>query len=320
MGRQGNVPRSLFSLCDDIWILICTVYLRLPDLCRLDSAIGNIRLRKWFLTDILGSRNSMFLRENPLCSDTAFCLAQSSIHGPLPGSGAMKWIHLRRLHLATLFMPPATYPLTDESMKVRNILFDLIGSNQLDRLEIIDINRSCLFLFPLSDLIGGCYKTLKILDVRLDTMRGDQWFHESVQMQIVIMAKCKKLIAFAASGYESMNTIEAVVVNNPDLRVFVFGPLTPTYAVLSVINACHKLEHVVMSGVTKIGPSCLWRRYTCRSAISSSAALSPRIGQSGTCADTTVAFQLCFWMVALRSITVRCNLLGRISFSSLTSA
>lgn len=192
----------------------------------------------------------MFLRENPLCSDTAFCLAQSSIHGPLPGSGAMKWIHLRRLHLATLFMPPATYPLTDESMKVRNILFDLIWSNQLDRLEIIDINRSCLFLFPLSDLIGDCcYKTLKILDVRLDTMRGDQWFHESVQMQIVIMAKCKKLIAFAASGYESMNTIEAVVVNNPDLRVFVFGPLAPTYAVLSVINACHKLEHVVMSGV-----------------------------------------------------------------------
>ena len=252
------VENQFFALPDDVWKFLLTEgYLILRDICVFDSALTEHARRPWFLQLL---KECLFLREKPLEPGRIFDLRLTSIYGPLPGFGAMIWLGKRGMHLATLFLPQCLDDVSHamshaESCRVRFALSRLIEGGLLDRLEIVDLNRARFQLFLLRPILLACASTVRRVDVRIEATEMSSILEENMtetyQSIVQCLSTCRKLDAFASSGFESDRTMAAMTSGNPGLRVLVMRGLPPAIAEaipISSITLSNKLEHIVLQG------------------------------------------------------------------------
>jgi hypothetical protein len=153
-------PGNLLDIPDDLLFDIFTIYLRLEDVCGLDSALCNKRRRAEFL-ELVSRRVLLFNREeiNALGPDMT-----TEVHRRL-GAAALRWILKRGIHLASFRL--AYSSITARQECIRESVTSLALNGSFDKLESIDLyNCSYIKDKDVASIISKCYGSVKGIDIR----------------------------------------------------------------------------------------------------------------------------------------------------------
>lgn len=283
--------KGLFGLPDDVWVLILTDgYLILRDIARFDIAIGDRELRVWLLS-LIRSPKCEFLRERPhvgLLPDMhtgEYDLTRSSIYGPLTLQ-KMMWLVLRRMHVASLFLPKIT---DDEEAtceyfaRVRMVIMEMLELHLLDRLEIINIHGSSSYMCNSVYLSSsGLFSTYTKLDA-LITITGIDVSsvviplirERSRDVRCVVVAPSSSTTEETSASFESLcignrrilsltldgcdhiitdASLGVIAENLPGLRyISLAGNSNITKSGINVlVTRCRGLEHIVVRDCMKL--------------------------------------------------------------------
>jgi hypothetical protein len=243
---------------------ILTEWLRMEDVCHLDSALCQKwrRRREEFLA-LLATKVLLFNREE------IKVLVDPNQDDPFThralGAAALSWILKRGIHLASLRLPYSrvTFSAEQESIRVESIreaVASLALHGHLDKLETIHLSY-CSYIkdADLTSILSKCYSSVKSIDIR-----GCIHLNESAAAHI---KRCTKLEAFTPKGNESAADMVEIFKACRKLRKVDFGSLGPRLTdevVQSVAVDCPLLEHlglgccyaVMDAAIRKVAESC----------------------------------------------------------------
>ncbi len=207
--RPKLPPGALFAIPDDLLADIYTIWLRLKDVCRLDSAVCSKIWRPPFLR-LVSTKVLRFNREEidvlvgiNLCTST-------HQHLELP---EMNWILKRGIHLATLRVYLNYFSKSVDSKWIQSFdvaIKDLLKEGHLDKLETLDMAGDCSYIKDavLAAILEKSYNSLTCIDLRFSGLTKSSAAH---------IKRCTGLEAFAAKGNESSRDMVEIVQSCPKL-------------------------------------------------------------------------------------------------------
>jgi len=238
--RPKLPPGALFAIPDDLLADIYTIWLRLKDVCRLDSAVCSKIWRPPFLR-LVSTKVLRFNREEIDVLDDFFLSTITHQYLELP---EMNWILKRGIHLATLRVYVDSYRISKSGSnripKAFDVaITDLLNEGRLDNLETIDMCGDCSYIkdAELAAILEKSYSTLKCIDLRYSCLTKSSAAH---------IKRCTGLEAFAAKGNESAADIVEIVQSCRKLRKLNLSLCNEilTYEVMqSVATYCRDLVH-----------------------------------------------------------------------------
>jgi hypothetical protein len=229
-------PGHLLNIPDDLLYDIFTIYLRIEDVCRLDSALCQKKPRRYFL-HLLATKFLLFNREE-INILTDFNYEHRLAHRPLCVA-ALEWILKRGIHLASLCLPRCY--LTTEEPRIHDAVNSLALNGRCDKLESISLSDcSHINEDDLATIISKCFQSVKNIDVRGGGLRVSS---------AADIKRCTKLEAFSPKGNESPAEIVEIVETCLKLRKLDFfgfrGRLTDG-VLQSVAAHVSQLEHLCL--------------------------------------------------------------------------
>jgi len=251
--RPKLPPGALFAIPDDLLADIYTIWLRLKDVCRLDSAVCSKIWRPPFLR-LVSTKVLRFNREEidvlvgiNLCTST-------HQHLELP---TLNWILKRGIHLATLRVYLNYFSKSVDSKWIQSFyvaITDLLNEGHLDKLETIDMfGDSYIKDADLAAILEKSYNSLTCIDLRYSGLTESSAAH---------IKRCTGLVAFAAKGNESSRDIVEIVQSCPKLRklnLSQFENRLTDEVVQSVATYCRDLVHLDVRGCNAVSDAAIIR-------------------------------------------------------------
>ncbi len=237
----------MLDIADDIWYDIFTEWVKIEDVCRLDSALCHKKRRPAFL-QLISLKVLLFNREeiNVLERDS---LIRSEL-----GAASLKWILKRGIHLASIYLPYHYGLNATDEQSIRDVVASLVLDGRFDKLEMISL-CACTYIkdADLAAILLKCYGSVKSIDIRQCGLTKSSAVH---------IKRCTKLEAFAASGNESAADMAEIFQACPRLRKVVlsdYGSRLTDEVVLSVAAYCPLLEHLDFGGCFVVSDSAIRR-------------------------------------------------------------
>ena len=231
-------PGALLAIADDLLADIYTIWLLLPDICRLDSAVCAQWLRPNFLR-LVRTKVVRFLREiyNPLAG-RFFSL---QIHGELR-SRSMVWILKRGINLASLRLPDFDRITQEEKEEIRTAVTSLLNQGLLDKVETIDIFRGNYIRdHDLAAVLEKGFATVKSVDIRQCVGLGRSMAQE--------LKRCTELEVFRPNGDETIVEMKEIFQVCKKLKTVIIGYAHSTSELIQCIaEHCRLLAHLDVSG------------------------------------------------------------------------
>ena len=236
----------MLDIADDIWYDIFTEWVKIKDVCRLDSALCHKGRRPAFL-QLISLKVLLFNRE-----EINVLERESFTHSAL-GEASLKWIQKRGIHLASLHLP-CDYGLdASDEQSIRAAVASLVLDGRFDKLEMVSL-RACTYIndADLAAILSKCYGSVKSVDIRACGL---------AESSTVLVKRCTKLEAFAASGNESAADMAEIFQSCPRLRKVVLSTFGSrlTEVVLSVAAYCPLLEHFDLGFCSAVSDSAIRR-------------------------------------------------------------
>ena len=255
---RPKIPSGgLFAIPDDILADIYTIWLRLDDVCRLDSALCSKIWRPPFLR-LVSTKVIRFLREEIDVLDHILC---TTTHKALT-LPALEWILERGIHLASLRVRIVHHGISKEDeVHFGRILFALLNEGRLDKLETINFDR---FSYYIKDADIAAILAKSYISMKSIVMHGCN-ISESSAAHI---KRCTGLEAFAAYGKESVAELVEIVQSCRKIRKLnisrFFDKLTDE-SLQSVATHCRFIEHLNIeycfavsdAAIRRVAESCL---------------------------------------------------------------
>jgi hypothetical protein len=222
----------VLDIADDIWYDIFTEWVKIADVCRLDSALCHKGRRPAFLK-LISLKVLLFNREEINVLEGA-----SFTHSALR-EASPKWILKRGIHLASLHLP-ASYRTIGADLKIiHDAVSSLVHSGSLDKLEMVSLFR-CQYIddTDLAAILSKCYGSVKSIDIRGCGL---------IESSAVHIKRCTKLEAFSTNGNESVADLAEIFQACPRLRMVdlsAFASRLTDEVVLSVVARFRLLEHL----------------------------------------------------------------------------
>ncbi len=235
----------MLDIADDIWYDIFTEWVKIKDVCRLDSALCHKGRRPAFL-QLISLKVLLFNREE---INVLEMNQESFTHSEL-GEASLKWILKRGIHLASLRLPDHRLNATDQQ-SIRDAVASLVLDGRFDKLEMISL-RACSYIkdADLAAIFLKCYGSVKIIDIRACGL---------IESSAAHIKRCTKLEAFAANGNESAADMAEIFQSCPRLRKVVLGSRLTDEVVLSVAAHCPLLEHLDFGYCSAVSDSAIRR-------------------------------------------------------------
>ena len=231
--RQKLPPGALLAIIDDLLMDIYTIWLRLKDICRLDSAVCAKWLRPNFLR-LVSAKVMLFLREKIDVLDHKSLTTTKHEALRLP---ALNWILKRGIHLATLRLPTIGDISRSEQECICAVLASILNIGLLEKVEVINFKGCDYLSYISSEIIDQSSKSLKSIDIT-----GTPYFPRNI-------GYCEGLEAFAATCVLEQSIV-AVIGSCKKLRMLVcsFGSNLSDGTMQSLQVHGRQLEHVFLEG------------------------------------------------------------------------
>ena len=243
--REKLPPGALMGLPDELLADIFTIWLLLPDVCRLDSAVCAKRWRSDFLTLILTNR-IRFLREEIDVLDSKSLSTKT--HGALSFPAA-KWVLLRKIHLVSLCLPCDENITDTDQAEIGELIISLLNNGLLDKLETVALTN-CTYLerTDLAKILSKNFSTIRSLDIT-------GWGSPGPNFSSKYIKGCTGLKAFCPKGNEVPEYMVDIIKSFRKLQKLSFyavGETITNDVVQSVADNCHSLEHLDLTYCTDI--------------------------------------------------------------------
>ena len=230
--RPKLPPGALFAIPDDLLADIYTIWLRLDDVGRLDSALCSNKWRPPFLR-LVSTKVLRFLREEIDVLDSTYLCSRKHKALLLP---ALAWILKRGIHLASLNLATMHSAI--------GVIKSLADEGRLDKLE--NLNGCCLDNEIIAIVLDKSYGSLLSIDLGCK------------QTNMVRMAlRCTRLEAFAAQGNESVADIVEIVQSCRKIRKLNLRRFGGRLLDLTVVASCRLLEHLDVGGCTAVSDAAI---------------------------------------------------------------
>lgn len=226
--RPKLPPGALLAIADDLLADLYTIWLRLRDMCRLDSAV----CAKWLRPDfrrLVSTKVLRFLREEiELMSWAKF---RTIAHEEL-SLEKLRWISKRGIHLASLCIPG----YEDEQESIRTTISCLVDEGLIDKLETIDL-FGCKFFkdADFAAILGKSYASIKCIDIQDCKLTENSITH---------IKRCINLEGLAAYGDESPADMVEVFQSCPKLRKLDLQRFRDILTIQGVADHCPLLENL----------------------------------------------------------------------------
>jgi hypothetical protein len=237
-------PGHLLDIPDDLLFEIFTIYLRLEDVCGLDSALCNKRRRAEFL-ELVSRRVLLFNREE---IDVLEPRMTTKVHNRL-GAGALRWILKRGIHLASLRL---YFISAAEQESICESVASLALTGCFDKLETIDL-FACSYIenADLAAVLSKCYGSVKSIYIQRCGL---------IESSAAHIKCCTKLEAFAPNGNESAAELVAIFEACRKLRgvdLNAFEHRLTDEVLLSLAAQCPLMEHLGLAGCTSVSDAAI---------------------------------------------------------------
>ena len=264
-------PGALLAIADDLLADIYTIWLLLPDICRLDSAVCAKWLRPDFLR-LVSTKVVRFLREETYTPLAGIWFSVNKTHRELKIK-SLNWILKRGINLASLRLSRPLWVLSDritltspreEETSICTAVASLASAGLLDKIETLDI-RDCGFIrdSDLAVVIEKSYKSIKHIDIRnCDSL---------TERKAAEIKRCTGLETFQPYGNETAVEMKDIFQACNKLKtVFLELSHSTPDIMRSVAKNCRLLEHleaignnVCDEGIRLVAESCPLLEYVC---------------------------------------------------------
>ena len=248
--RPKLPPGALFAIPDDLLADIYTIWLRLKDVCRLDTAVCSKIWRPPFLR-LVSTKVLRFNREEIDVLDGFNLSTTTHMALRLP---TLNWILKRGIHLASLRLPDLHKGNEAEKKSIRAAVSSLVSEGRLDKLETIDF-KCCSYIkdVDLAAILTKSYASMKSVDIR---------YYGLAESSVAYIKRCTGLEAFAAQGNESTFDMVEIFQSCRKLRKLnlslCYNILTDE-VVQSVAAHCRFLEHLNIGGCYAVSEAAIIR-------------------------------------------------------------
>jgi len=235
---------------------ILTEFLRLEDVCRLDSALCNKSRRHDFLQLV----STEVLRFGAPYDRTSPSFVRMTT------IGEMHWIMRRGMHLVSLGVPPSSADLSSvDEEGIHNAVTSLANQGSINKLECLSLRRCCFMTDnSVVSVLTKCLNSLKTLDLRGSALADDDvegWgITESTSEYI---KQCTNLSTFFSSGNDRMIEIAQSCRNIRDLNLSSFADKLTDDTVMKVVVHLPTLELLCLSGCKSITDDSIKMVATC---------------------------------------------------------
>ena len=240
---EGKLPPgALLAIADDLLADVYTNWLRLDDLCRLDSAVCAKWLRHHFLR-LISTKYLRFLRE-----EIDVTAVSKRTHEALR-SNSLNWIIKRGIHLASLRLPWSSdcYISGCEQTSIRAAVASLVEFGLVDKLETIDIFLN-LYLKDddIAAIIEKSFTSLRIVDIHRCN---------ALVSTASLLKRCTGLEEYTAIGNESAVQLTDIFTSCIRIKKMVlrglYGNLT-NEMVLSMADNCQLIQHMDLDSCFRV--------------------------------------------------------------------
>jgi hypothetical protein len=257
--RPKLPPGALLAIIDDFLMDIYTIWLRLKDICRLDSAVCAKWLRPNFLR-LVSAKVMLFLREKIDVLDHKSLTTTTHEALRLP---ALNWILKRGIHLATLRLPRIGDISISEQECICAVLPSILNIGLLEKVEVINF-KGCDYLSYRdisSEIIDQSSKSLKSIEITgidfivfpkniLCCERLEAFASTSEQSIVAVIGSCKKLRKLVClygdmlSDMLSDMTMQSLQVHGRQLEHVFLGRCTAVSdaAIRNLVELCPRLK------------------------------------------------------------------------------
>jgi hypothetical protein len=258
--RPPLPPGHLLDIDEGPMYDILTMYLRIEDVCHLDSALCNKGRRAEFLEMI--SRKVLLFNRDSIAREEGGRLVTKA-HKALD-SAALSWILKRGIHLASLRLKRSGNKPLGEHERVRAAVASLVNNGCLDKLEVISL-LYCYYIkdADLTPILAKSCRSVKSINLMGCGLDGSSALH---------VKYCTELEAFAAGGQESVVDLVAIFKACRQLRRVNLGDIgvrLTDEVVQSVAANCPLLDHLITNdcpdvsdaAIKKVAESCPLLQY-----------------------------------------------------------